>query len=203
MNQEFEQLERLDQQGNAPEGIFLNGSISYTRPCCSPITPPDVAAMMCSAANLDPHVKLKICEPCAGIGGVLKKIISESDAQNHTIYFNEIDVEKKSFLRSSFASKNVFELFPFNDDSLNDLGLYDRIIMNPPFNNVTNFIDNMMRRLNPDGVLVTLFPKYFLSRLTSCKQTILRILAQKQVTITDIDFDCGYGVRICLIRIKK
>lgn len=203
MQYEFLMMSDLDKKGVQHDSLYITGNLTDERCKDSPITPPIIAQLMVSELGYIDN-SMKIFEPCAGFGGILEELSKINFIGD--VFFNEIEVGKSNMLESKY---HFFKKIPsnvFRYDSIMIKDKFDIIIMNPPFNTVVNFVSSMMDKLNPGGVLVTLFPTYFLTRLNTHSEFILKLLSHKEVTIKHIpstDFDCGYNAKISLIKIVK
>lgn len=147
--------ETPDQQENEIRAIrdTLKAGIStVSAPQLFP-TPPDIAAHMVELADLQPGIT--VLEPSAGTGNIVRAII---DAVDTEIVGVEINRALCNQLNKTFPS---YKLHTDCADflSLNgELGTFDRIIMNPPFENGADIkhIKHAFRKLNPGGKLVAL-----------------------------------------------
>jgi phospholipid N-methyltransferase len=129
----------------------------YGQPCTvvhSPLlypTPPVLVTQMIDHASLAPSQR--ILEPSAGTGNIIKGILGvQPSTQIHAVEvdWNLVQVLKK--LPISCKHADFLEVEP------SDLGLFDRILMNPPFHqwNDIAHITHAIKFLKPNGVLVGL-----------------------------------------------
>lgn len=122
-------------------------------------TPPAVAARMVELLDLKPdHIVL---EPSAGTGALLEACINKLDGRFEPAYFTAIEINSKLAL---ILGEKYERLFVFNEDFLSvepnqiDDALFDRIIMNPPFNNGADIkhIEHALKFLKSGGTLVAI-----------------------------------------------
>jgi phospholipid N-methyltransferase len=111
-------------------------------------TPPEIAAKMVEYAEINKNHR--VLEPSAGTGNILRAIGNAPDKV--AIEINE-EVAKQCC--------NVSGLHLIIGDFLEqngNLGKFDRVIMNPPFNNAEDIkhIKHAITFLKPDGILVAL-----------------------------------------------
>ncbi len=120
-------------------------------------TPPDIAARMVELAEIEEGQT--ILEPSAGTGNIIKAILSEN--MNVHLDCVEINYDLCQILKNYLEPSNVYHgdfletSAPFCPDS--EKG-YDRIIMNPPFQNAEDIkhIRHAMTFLKPGGRLIAL-----------------------------------------------
>jgi len=114
-------------------------------------TPPEIAAKMVELAEVAPG--MTVLEPSAGTGNIITKIQrAEPDA-------DIMAVEIKPQLCQMIANRDIDNLeADFLNCSIQTLGTYDRILMNPPFINGEDIkhINHAVKFLNPGGRLVAL-----------------------------------------------
>lgn len=113
-------------------------------------TPPEIAEKMVKIAAMAPY--MRVLEPSAGTGNLLKAIGDQAD---------KVAVEINQKLCEYLMRSGVSGLHIIHDDFLNcngQLGTFDRIIMNPPFENGVDIkhIKHAMNFLNPDGMIVAI-----------------------------------------------
>lgn len=111
-------------------------------------TPPDVVDEVLDLAELEQHHR--ILEPSAGSGNLLDGIRERFDVAPEVLDCCEIDSSLRAILQAK--GYNVVA-----QDFLSYAGGYDRIVMNPPFED-TREIDHVRHAyqiLNPGGVLVS------------------------------------------------
>lgn len=121
-------------------------------------TPPDVTAMMVSAANImNSH---KVLEPSAGNGSIVKAIFGKHPDLEMmcAIELNPKMIPELRAMASAFLANHLVVL---EEDFLQHNGHYDRIVMNPPF---TKGQDCMHVRhaydlLNPGGRLISIMSR--------------------------------------------
>lgn len=111
-------------------------------------TPPDIAARMVRLADLRPGHR--VLEPSAGTGHILDALPR--------------DVETVAVELVPELCKHLFQRYPHvslkTGDFLarSDLGLFDRVVMNPPFRRSSDVrhIQHALSMLKPGGLLVSL-----------------------------------------------
>ena len=113
-------------------------------------TPPEVAAHLVELAEIEPGHS--VLEPSAGTGVILKAIGNAPD---------KTAVEINQNLAQRLLSLGVSGLHVVNEDFLQcngSLGLFDRIVMNPPFENGSDIkhIEHARAMLKPGGRLVAI-----------------------------------------------
>lgn len=120
-------------------------------------TPPTIADIMIRKAEIQPQDR--ILEPSAGQGSIIERI--------HKIfhYFNIVDaVEKHPVLCEILKSMQKTRLVGTDLMTYNPGQIYDKVLMNPPFNS-GNPIKHTMHcfgLLKSGGTLVTIVPDYVL-----------------------------------------
>jgi len=114
-------------------------------------TPPAIAERMVELAEIE--AGQRILEPSAGTGAILRQLPELADV---------IAVEINENIADSLAHNGRFQDYQImRGDFLNfngDLGTFDRIIMNPPFENAVDIkhINHALTMLKPGGRLVAL-----------------------------------------------
>lgn len=114
-------------------------------------TPPEIAAKMVELAEV--AAGMTVLEPSAGTGNIINEI------QRAEPTADIMTVEIKPQLCQMIANKGISNLEAnFLNCSIQTLGTYDRIIMNPPFANGEDIkhINHAVNFLNPGGRLVAL-----------------------------------------------
>lgn len=124
------------------------------------VTPPDVAARM--VGYLEASCDMLTLEPSAGTGNLLQALIDSGHSRGEVVA-----IEREASLYKALRQRFNYEVTGFNDDFLayadhTPLGVYPRVIMNPPFNKVRQHITAAWDLLGPSGhsdaVLVALVP---------------------------------------------
>jgi len=156
-------------------------------------TPDAIASQMVDAACIDAtHTCL---EPSAGTGSLLKAI----DRKDHgKITAVEINADLASRLQV-FYPKAAIHHKDFLECN-GDLGTFDRIVMNPPFENGVDIkhIKHALDMLKPDGILVALCAN------GPRQNNELRPLANSWEVLPPNSFkDAGTGVNVAMLVIYK
>ena len=113
-------------------------------------TPPDLAARMVEAAKIEPHHR--VLEPSAGTGNLLRAIGPGPD---------KVAVEiNQQLLKPLAMSESGLRVYSgdFLEEQPDVLGQFDRVVMNPPFQNGADIrhIEHALTFLKPGGRLVAL-----------------------------------------------
>jgi len=152
-------------------------------------TPHDIAAEMTQAADIeDGHTVL---EPSAGAGNILQAI------ECGHVTAVELNHRLAARLRENFPRATVKQA-----DFLacnGDLGLFDRIIMNPPFENGSDIkhIKHALHMLKPGGILVALCAN------GPRQNDELRPLADEWTVLPPNSFKAaGTGVNVAMLTIR-
>jgi phospholipid N-methyltransferase len=113
-------------------------------------TPPDVASLMVDTAEINSDHR--ILEPSAGTGNIIKAIGNQPDKVAVEIHPELVT----HLMRCGVSGLHIIEGDFLEQDG--DLGVFDRIIMNPPFENGSdiNHIKHALTFLKPGGRLVAL-----------------------------------------------
>jgi Domain of unknown function (DUF4942) len=128
-------------------------------------TPPEAAKALHWAADIHRYKSrpiLRILEPSAGSGNLARPIVTdEINDRGHTM-FNHVDcVEYQPSLANALRDEGIYGRvwdYDFLAMSPKETGLYDRVIMNPPFD-LERDIDHVMHAwkfLKDDGILVAI-----------------------------------------------
>lgn len=118
-------------------------------------TPPAVAARMLDLAGIEPgHAVL---EPEAGTGALVRELATRVDLSEVKLSAVEIDQRLSSTLALHHPDATV-RCADFLDCEPDDLGRFDRIVMNPPFANAQDIahIRHAVRFLKDGGRLVAI-----------------------------------------------
>lgn len=121
-------------------------------------TPPDVAAMMVSAANImSSH---KVLEPSAGKGAIVKAILDKHPDLEamHVIELNPKMIPELRTIASTFLNNHLVVL---EENFVQHNDRYDRIVMNPPFANGQDcaHVRHAYDLLNPGGRLIAIMSR--------------------------------------------
>ena len=155
-------------------------------------TPPDLAARMVEVAEIEPD--MVVLEPSAGTGNILRAIGPQPD---------KVAVEINPRLVESLTRQGHSGLRVHQGDFLEcngDLGIFDRILMNPPFENGADIkhITHALTMLKPGGRLVAICAN------GPRQQEKLKPLASTWEDLPADTFkDSGAGVRATLLVIEK
>src|SRR3990167_3894580 len=155
-------------------------------------TPPDLAARMVEVAEIEPD--MRVLEPSAGTGNILRAIGPQPD---------KVAVEINPRLVESLTRQGHSGLRVHQGDFLEcngDLGIFDRILMNPPFENGADIkhITHALTMLKPGGRLVAICAN------GPRQQEKLKPLASTWEDLPADTFkDSGAGVRATLLVIEK
>jgi protein-L-isoaspartate O-methyltransferase len=127
-------------------------------------TPPELAARMAGEADIQPSSR--ILEPSAGTGNLIRAIANDTTGfdclreitaveYNHALVAHLIEQRE----RTLYANENNFKIVCGDFMEQNDnLGMFDRIVMNPPFQNGADIkhIQHAAKFLADGGRLVAL-----------------------------------------------
>lgn len=116
-------------------------------------TPTAIAEEMVQVAELEPGHS--VLEPSAGTGALMRAI---REATGGSVVRTAVEIDPKLYDRLRYIEKGSYV---YNRDFLEcngDLGAFDRIIMNPPFNDGQDIqhIEHALTMLKPGGRLVAL-----------------------------------------------
>ena len=116
-------------------------------------TPPELAARMVEMAEIEPGAR--VLEPSAGTGNLLSAI--EENAPSAHIVGVEINHGLAERLRQTDAVNIEIRCADFLACN-GELGTFDRIVMNPPFQDASDIkhIEHALHMLNPGGRLVAI-----------------------------------------------
>jgi protein-L-isoaspartate O-methyltransferase len=121
-------------------------------------TPPALAERMVEEADIQPNHH--VLEPSAGTGAILQAIMADDKAR--AVVAIEINGQLADRLRSEYILTDVictdFLQYERIDGSLGGPRPFDRIVMNPPFENGADIkhIQHAMKMLKPGGRLVAI-----------------------------------------------
>jgi len=161
-------------------------------------TPRSIGIAMAEMADLQPGQA--VLEPSAGTGALCEAILEAEP--NVVLHVIEIDDDRRAVLREKGYTL-------VGEDFLQFDGAYDRILQNPPFENLQD-IDHLSRAWNclkPGGILVSVMSEgpFFRNDL---KARVFRMWLSGQdteiVTLsTDAFKESGTTIQTRLVRIKK
>lgn len=122
-------------------------------------TPPDLADRLAVAAQIDS--RMRVLEPSAGEGSLVAAI--RRVAAHARIV--AIELNERRFMRLAAVGQNVGNIVMLPRDFMDDadmpaegLGLFDRVVMNPPFakGQDVDHVTKALSRLLPGGLLVAI-----------------------------------------------
>lgn len=139
-------------------GIYITEDEMFKRETEFYPTPENIVNKLVNELEVNDGGKYNILEPSAGRGNILEKIIPyaskytalEKNRLNYNILINK-----------GYKATNLsFEIFVDRLKKRNkDIGLYDRVIMNPPFSCALQHIQLGFSLLKPGGILVSIIPE--------------------------------------------
>jgi hypothetical protein len=150
-------------------------------------TPLSVINLMLKGAGISPG--MKVLEPSAGIGSIvdeISKIVGEG---------NITAVEKVQCLVDVLNTKGNCKVVCDDFLTVDGLGLFDRIVMNPPFENMQD-ISHVMRAwemLSSDGILVSIMSASPFFRSNTAAETFRNFLEANYATVVDLPQDSFKG----------
>lgn len=114
-------------------------------------TPPELCARMVEIADIKPG--MNVLEPSAGTGNILKAL--PCVRPNGWVMAIEIKSQLAKLLESEADEVHNGDFLQLKAD---DIGLFDRIVMNPPFENGSDIkhIKHALTMLKPGGTLVAI-----------------------------------------------
>ncbi len=186
------EAEKQSEQFNAMRATLKAGVQVVVAPQLFP-TPLDVAARIVELANLPVgNRSLRILEPSAGTG----RLIDAAFAYAGQIVAVEKNYSLAERLRASYPAVNV-QCEDFLECNGN-LGKFDRVLMNPPFENGSDIkhIQHAITFLNPGGRLVAICAN------GPRQNEILQPLSTKWNELPEGTF-AGTGVRAVLLTIDE
>ena len=122
-------------------------------------TPPELAKRMVYAVGVHKYPPLRILEPSAGTGNLIAAILAVVDnAEIVAVEINNNLAEAMKQWRNVEGGKDFSVLCADFLQCNGDLGKFDRIVMNPPFENGSDIKHILHARtfLNPGGKLVAI-----------------------------------------------
>jgi protein-L-isoaspartate O-methyltransferase len=121
-------------------------------------TPPDLAARMAEIAKIQP--RHRVLEPSAGTGNLVRAAFETAPIQLVAV---EINPTLAALIRSSWGqveqeSRIEVRCGDFLECQPDDLGLFDAVLMNPPFDHGLDImhIHHANRFLRPGGILAAI-----------------------------------------------
>jgi type I restriction-modification system DNA methylase subunit len=144
------------------EGLLDNGSLTVKKEGFFR-TPPEVIELMIEALELAPFSHI-ILEPSAGDGAILKAIARHyKDREQlcpHLLHFCEINPQRVALAMGSgaFVAEDFMKYDLPRDEDGEPKFMYDRIIMNPPFEDGQDIshVRHAYDLLEPEGILVAI-----------------------------------------------
>lgn len=203
----MEEYKRLSRRVETPESLAereikeLERSIQFARIPGFWSTPKELANHMVSLANIEPG--MRVLEPSAGKGNIAEAIRTQSPEC-------AIDVAERNF-----TLRQILQLKNFNvvsDDCLAIAQAYDRIVMNPPFEDSQDIdhVKHCYSLLAPNGRLVAIVSAGSFSTGTKKRNEFQAWLEEINAVIEpleeqDYGKDHGRvtGVRTCLLTLDK
>jgi protein-L-isoaspartate O-methyltransferase len=159
-------------------------------------TPPELAKRMVELAGIGP--KDRVLEPSAGTGNLLHAIVeAEATARIRAVEFNPTLC---ATLPSHLLEGGEVLCADFLSCTVEQLGRFDKIVMNPPFTNGADVdhVKHALSFLEPGGVLVALCAN------GPRQQAALRPLATTWEDLPDGTFASeGTNVRVALMTARK
>ena len=164
-------------------------------------TPRVVAVRMVKLAGIEPEDR--VLEPSAGTGNLLRAIVdAQPAARIHAIEINRAlcDAIPSGLGRRPFLQDGETLCQDFLTCTVEQLGRFDKILMNPPFDHGADVahIKHALRFLKRDGVLVALCAN------GPRQQAELRPLADTWEELPDGTFaEQGTNVRVVLLTVRR
>ncbi len=173
-------------------------------------SPPAVVDKLLEAAGLHKSTSrwtpttYTVLEPSAGIGFIAREVIYRGS----NVDCVEIQPQHADHLRSVLPAASRVLNENFLDLSPARIGLYDRVIMNPPFDRGldVDHVNHAMKFLTPGGVLVAVMAAGVEFREDRKTVTFRDMVARHGGEFTDLPpgsfQDSGTMVNTCIVRIK-
>ncbi len=161
-------------------------------------TPPELAARMVEMAEIEPGHR--VLEPSAGTGAILQRI--PTNCQRVAV---ENNFRLGAALSDGYPGVDVL----VNDFLVfgNDLGPFDRVVMNPPFSEDTEHVQHAYGMLAPGGMLVAIMSEGPFFRGHKADQAFRLWLEEVDADIERLPADTfkssGTGVQTRLVKIIK
>lgn len=160
-------------------------------------TPPQLAKQLVEMANVQPGM---LClEPSAGKGAIAKALAVCLASDVHCVELAEENVRALTAMRFTINAGDFLAMTP------EYLGLFDRIVMNPPFSGGADaeHIAHAFTFLRPGGVLVSVASASVTFR-TSTRYANVRALADAHGSITPLPDDSfkESGTRVRTVVVK-
>lgn len=118
-------------------------------------TPEAIASRMVYAAKIEDHHR--VLEPSAGLGRIYRAIRYRSSA-HVTLVENAEQCAAELYKETAGDDASTLIQQDFLSCTADQIGLFDRIVMNPPFKNATDkkHVAAAMKLLKPEGIIVSL-----------------------------------------------
>ncbi|WP_327345943.1 class I SAM-dependent methyltransferase [Streptomyces europaeiscabiei] len=162
-------------------------------------TPPAVVYDMLEHASI--RVGHTVLEPSAGVGSIVKRAAEEMGIVDCV----EIDARRAHALRELGAARSVIHGDFLDLDPLAIDEPYDRVVMNPPFNNAIRHVMHALGFLRDGGTLVAVLPEYVTwhSDRATCEFRELVALAEGELIPLPADAftPSGTSIRTVLLRL--
>jgi len=168
-------------------------------------TPDDVADQLVNYAGI--QNAMSILEPSAGLGSLVKAVYGLHNRRHLQVTCVDINPEATAHLKNEGFDK-VIEA-DFLTLSVNDLGLYDRVLMNPPFTDRQDakHILHAMQFLRPGGYLVAILSLAWNFRSESEYGKLARLVQDFGEVMADLPQGTfrseGTNIATQIIRIRK
>lgn len=135
-------------------------------------TPESVSDLMLEELRFKPGVKYTVLEPSAGHGALICAVASVcvTDGPDIELTAVELDPKKEGRLKEmvgydSQVTKRLVigDFLSMNPNGVENLGFFDRIIMNPPFNRGQDMahVRHAFNFLSPGGIMVAIMSPAF------------------------------------------
>lgn len=189
--------------GEAIEQVILSGGVGRKQELGQFDTPPEIAARVVSLAEIEPG--MRVLEPSAGIGCLALPAL-RAGAQVLAV---EIDQKRSLRLVSELTGHDamVLEGDFLTFAAAGQIGIFDRVVMNPPFARQAD-IDHVMaaeRRLKPGGVLVAVMSAGIGFRTNSKTFFFRQWLAERGDIVDHLAADAfrpsGTSVSACIVKL--
>lgn len=135
-------------------------------------TPESVSNLMLKELCFEPGVKYTVLEPSAGHGALICAVASVcvTDGPDVELTAVELDPKKEGRLKELVGSDSqvtkrlvIGDFLSMSPDGVESLGLFDRIIMNPPFTRGQDMLHvrHAFNFLKPGGIMVAILSPAF------------------------------------------
>lgn len=185
-------------------------------------TPESVSNLMLEELCFKPGIKYTVLEPSAGHGALICAVASVcvTDGPDIELTAVELDPKKEGRLKEMVGSDSqvtkrlvIGDFTSMNPAGVESLGLFDRIIMNPPFTRGQDMrhTRHAFNFLKPGGVMVAILSPAFEYRSDNDSKLFRDWLALRQsadyatwVPLPDGSFkSAGTNVRTVMLTIRK